>query len=93
MGCNESRCWSLSHSDKSKETEHRDDETEEFLKHIKEDRCVSRSVDPPLVSIQTLDFASRMSEDIVAQALQLCWQVEHQHQELPFIDSDSDYII
>lgn len=47
----------------------------------------------PVVSKPILDFAQKMSEDIITQALQLFWEVEIQYKDLPFIDSGSDYII
>lgn len=98
MGCNESRCRSSAGSDKVKETVVYTHETEEFLKDVHEAKCFISSADcrssvPPPVSRAVLDFAQRMSEDIVAQALQLCWEVEIRYKELPFIDAECDYII
>lgn len=98
MGCNESRCRSSAGSDKAKETVVYTHETEEFLKDVHEAKCFISSADcrssvPPPVSRAVLDFAQRMSEDIVAQALQLCWEVESRYKEMPFIDAECDYII
>ncbi|XP_040888723.1 small membrane A-kinase anchor protein-like [Toxotes jaculatrix] len=105
MGSNESRCWSPSCSDKQKEAvvnKQRDNEAKAFLEDVKEtkssvgpeetvaDGCPS--VLPP-VSKPILDLAQKMSEDIVAQALQLCWEVEIQYRDLPFIDTECDYVI
>uniref|UniRef100_A0A3B4TYH8 Uncharacterized protein n=1 Tax=Seriola dumerili TaxID=41447 RepID=A0A3B4TYH8_SERDU len=51
------------------------------------------SLDLPPVGKQILDLAQKMSEDIVAQALQLCWEVEIRYKDLPFIDNECDYVI
>ncbi|TKS66489.1 Small membrane A-kinase anchor protein [Collichthys lucidus] len=40
-----------------------------------------------------LDFAQKMSEDIVAQALLLCWEVEIRYKDMPFIDVECEYAI
>ncbi|GAA6224595.1 small membrane A-kinase anchor protein-like [Lates japonicus] len=105
MGCNESRCWSWSGSDKQKEAiiieEGGQDETKAFLEVVKDECVVSPeemaddgcSLTLPPVCKPILDFAQKMSEDIVAQALQLCWEVESRCKDLPFIDSDCDYVI
>ncbi|CAK6970862.1 small membrane A-kinase anchor protein-like [Scomber scombrus] len=77
------------------------DETEAFLEDVKETKSfISEDtpadgswLDLPPVSKPMLDFAQKMSEDIVAQALQLCWKVQIQYMDLPFIDSDCDYVI
>lgn len=81
MGSHESRCLSLACADKQRDTltnKQDEDETEAFLKDVKETKCsVSSeetpadgcSLDPSPVSKPVLDFAEKMSEDIVAQAL------------------------
>lgn len=48
---------------------------------------------PQPVSRLLLDFAQKLSQDVVAQALLLCWQVQVRLGELPFIDSEGDYVI
>lgn len=77
------------------------EETEAFLEDVKETKSLiseetpadESRLDLPPVSKPILDFAQKMSEDIVAQALQLCWKVQIQYMELPFIDTDCDYVI
>lgn len=95
MGCNRSRCWFGARSDKPDEAV--TDEAEGFLKHASDSEGVAGSADgsfqdPPPASRALLDFAQRMSEDIVAQALHLCWEAAIRYDELPFIDSDADYV-
>lgn len=53
----------------------------------------SEETDPPGVSRELLEFAEKMSEEVVAQALLLCWEAEIRYQELPFIDIQCEYII
>lgn len=100
MGCEESRCWTS--GDKPKETvmekqrDEEEEEEEEFL--MDEEKCSVDQTDgcfsdPPEASGLLLDFAQRTSEDIVAQALQLCWTVEDRYKELPFIDSECDCLV
>ncbi|XP_023285584.1 small membrane A-kinase anchor protein-like [Seriola lalandi dorsalis] len=104
MGCNESRCWSRSCPDKQKEAVigKQGEERKAFLEDVKEtERLVGPeetaadvcSLDLPPVGKQILDLAQKMSEDIVAQALQLCWEVEVRYKDLPFIDNECDYVI
>lgn len=94
MGCNESRS--------SEEEAERGGESTAFLEDVTEAQCPlgvgetmsdCSSLLPPPVETQILDFAQKMSEDVLAQALQLCWQVEARHKDLPFIDDESDYLI
>lgn len=40
-----------------------------------------------------LDFAQKMAEDIISQALLLCWEKEINYQEFPFIDIEQEYTI
>ncbi|AWO95971.1 Hypothetical protein SMAX5B_006976 [Scophthalmus maximus] len=106
MGCKESRCWPWSTlSDKQTEViadKQGGQETEAFLEDVKETECSVAPEEkaddgrPPAllpVSKPILAFAQSMSEDIVAQALQLFWKVEIQYKNLPFIDNDIDYVI
>ncbi len=51
------------------------------------------SLDLPPVSGQIVNFAQKMSEDIVTQALLLCWEAEIHYKELPFIDIECEYVI
>ena len=39
------------------------------------------------------NFAQKMSEEIISQALLLCWQKEINYTKLPFIDIDHEYTI
>lgn len=102
MGSNESRCcsWSCSHTEKDDVgCKQEPQETEVFLQDTQcdaEEMTVGDSGPlnlDPVVSKPILDFAQKMSEDIITQALQLFWEVEIQYKDLPFIDSGSDYII
>lgn len=74
-------------------------ETKAFLKETKSslsseetpaDGC---SLDLPPARKPILDFAQKMSEDIVAQALLLCWEVEIRYKDVPFIDIECEYVI
>lgn len=49
--------------------------------------------DPPPVSWAVLDFAKKVSQDVVAQGLLLCWEEDIHYKELPFIDIECEYII
>lgn len=40
-----------------------------------------------------LDFAQKMSEEIISQALLLCWEKEIHYTEFPFIDIEHEYTI
>lgn len=105
MGSNESRCRSWACSDKQKETvieKQEDGETKAFLKDVKETKCSVSSVETPVdgclldfhpIGKPILDFAQKMSEDIVTQALLLCWEEEIHYKELPFIDVKCEYVI
>lgn len=50
----------------------------------------SEETDPPA---ELLEFAERMSQEVVAQALRLCWEAQIGYQELPFMDTRSEYVI
>lgn len=105
MGGNESRCWSSACSDTQKKSvidKQGEGETKAFLKDVKETKhSVSSEETPadgclldfPPVSKPILDFAQKMSEDIISQALQLCWEVEIRYKDLPFIDVECEYVI
>lgn len=77
--------------------------TEKKVREAKEDEQVNReerlvdnslTVALPVSRIMTLpEYAEKMSEDIVAQALQLCWEVDNRYKDLPFIDVECDYMI
>lgn len=101
MGSDESRCWSSACSETVADGQG-EEETKAFLKDVKETKCsVSSeetpadgcSLDLPPVSKPMLDFAQKMSEDIIAQALLLCWEAEIHYKELPFIDIECEYVI
>ncbi|CAB1434677.1 unnamed protein product [Pleuronectes platessa] len=98
MGCTESRFWPRSCSHKQTDdviNEPRREETKSFLEDVKEPEGVlrpeetetdTRSLTLLPVSEPVLELAQKMSQDIVAQALQLFWEVEIQYNNLPFID-------
>lgn len=49
--------------------------------------------DLPRVSRELLELAEKISEEVLAQALLLCWEEEIRYQELPFIDIQCEYVI
>lgn len=49
--------------------------------------------DPSPGNKPLLDFAEQMSEDIVAQALLLCWEMKVDYKEFLFIDAECEYVI
>lgn len=75
------------------------DRQEAFLKETKSSVCSEEtpadrcSLDLPPVRKPIRDFAQKMSEDIVAQALLLCWEVEIRYKDVPFIDIECEYVI
>lgn len=48
----------------------------------------SDPVDRPM-----LDFAQKMAEEVISQALLLCWEKEINYKEFPFIDIEQEYTI
>lgn len=99
MGSNESRCWSC--SDKQKVID-KQGEGETKLKDIEETNCSISSAETPAdgcrlnlppVNKPILDLAQKMSEDIVAQALLLCWEEEIHYKDFPFIDTECEYVL
>lgn len=97
MGARESRCLSWALTDKRGEAlavEQAEGEPEACSEDVEETESASAGrQDPPPVSRAVLDFAEKMSQDVVAQALLLCWQEEIGYKELPFIDIECEYII
>ncbi|KAG7503959.1 Small membrane A-kinase anchor [Solea senegalensis] len=74
-----------------------EEKLEQEIEELREIQCFVRPEETTEdiclpVSQPLLDFAQKMSEDIVAQALQLFWEVEIQYNSLPFIDNDTDYV-
>lgn len=92
MGGRESRCllWVL--VDKRREAEGQSEACQEDGEEAAT-LPPSEETDPPGVSRELLEFAEKMSEEVVAQALLLCWEAEIRYQELPFIDIQCEYII
>lgn len=100
MGSSESRCLPWACLDKQEQTitdKQGEDETKAFLKKwsvsSEETLAVGRSPHLRPVSKPILDFAQKMSEDVISQALMLCWEVEINYKELPFIDIECEYVI
>lgn len=52
-----------------------------------------RETEPPRVSRELLELAEKISEEVLAQALLLCWEAEIRYQDLPFIDVQCEYVI
>ncbi|KAK9524203.1 hypothetical protein VZT92_018060 [Zoarces viviparus] len=104
MGCTESRCRSWDCSDKQEETvldKQEEGETKAFLTDAKETKHSLTSEETPAdgcsvnlrpVTKPMLDLAQKMSEDIVAQALQLCWELDIHYKEWLFIDTKCEYV-
>lgn len=100
MGCHESRCRSSSDSGKQKGAtvdKQGEGETKVFHQDVKEVACVASLEQTPAAGCSSElppackpieDYAQKMSEDIVAQTLQLCWEEMIRYKELPFIDND-----
>lgn len=69
-------------------------ETEAFLEEVKNTKSSEETPsDPPPTRKLVLDLAQKMSEDIMAQALQLCWEMDVHYKDFPFIDIESEYVI
>lgn len=92
MGGRESRCLPWALVDKRREAEGRSEARQEDGEEAAT-LSPSEETDPPGVSRELLEFAEKMSEEVVAQALLLCWEAEICYQELPFIDSQCEYVI
>lgn len=92
MGGHESRCLPWALVDKRREAEGRSEKRQE---HGEEAATLppSEETDPPGVGRELLEFAEKLSEEVVAQALLLCWEAEICYQELPFIDIQCEYVI
>lgn len=92
MGARESRCLPWALVDKRKETE---GQSEECGEDGEETAALPplEEMDPSGVSRELLELAEKMSEEVVAQALLLCWEDEIHYQELPFIDIQCEYVI
>lgn len=98
MGSGQSRCLSWACTDRQRDTltnKRGDDNTRAFLKAVKvtseETPADSCPPDPYPVSKPLQDFAQKMSQDIIAQALLLCWELEIHYKEFPFIDIECEY--
>lgn len=59
----------------------------------KENPTHDSSVDLNTVCKAMLDFAQKMSEEIISQALLLCWEKKMNYTEFPFIDKKHEYTI
>lgn len=59
----------------------------------KENPTHDSSVDLNTVCKPMLDFAQKMSEEIISQALLLCWEKKMNYTEFPFIDKKHEYTI
>lgn len=92
MGGCESRCLPWALVDKQREAEGPSKARQEDGKKAAT-LPPSEEMDPLGVSREILEFAEKMSEEVVAQALLLCWEAEIRYQELPFIDIQCEYVI
>lgn len=101
MGGEESRCWFPACTQTQKETLTHQPEGETLLKEVndrnspeekKEEEEVLSSDLPP-VSKLILDLAQKMSEEVVAAALQVCWETNIQIKDFPFMDTEAEYVI
>lgn len=101
MGSQESKCLSWACTDKKQReivTSKRDEETKVSneatcpvsSEETPPDGC---SLDPSPGNKLLLDFAEKMSEDIVVQALLLCWEMKVDYKEFLFIDIECEYVI
>lgn len=61
--------------------------------HQKETQPSLGETDPPVVSRELLELAEKISDEVLAQALLLCWEIEICYQALPFIDIQCEYVI
>lgn len=92
MGGRESRCLPWALADKWKKAEGHTDVSQEDNKKT-ETQPPLRERDPPEVNSKLLELAEKISEEVLAQALLLCWEAEIRYQELPFIDIQCEYVI
>lgn len=104
MGSRASRClsWACTDRQKNPTNKQREDESKVFLQDVKKatssvsskDKPVADcSLDPSPVNKLVLDFAQKMSEEIISQVLLLCWEAEIHYEEFPFIDIECEYSI
>lgn len=103
MGTHESRCLSLACTHRPGENpidKQGEDESKTPLQSVKEATGGSKEIptrdsseDSNPVCKPMLDFAHKMAEDIISQALLLCWEKEINYQEFPFIDIEQEYTI
>lgn len=104
MGGKVSRCWSQAAPGTQEDTDvHGEavEEAEAFLEDEERSQSSVSGAEPPEPgcglepppSRAVLALADKMSEDIVAQALLLCWQLEIRYSDLPFIDLECEYVI
>lgn len=102
MGTRESRYLSVACTRRQRETpigNQGEEESNTALQSVKETagskeiptRDSSEGSNP--VCKPMLDFAQEMAEDIISQALLLCWETEINYQEFPFIDIEQEYTI
>lgn len=92
MGGRESRClpWAFVHkwrkSEPNSKMSHEDNKKTETQPPF-------GARDPPEVNSKLLQLAEKISGEVLAQALLLCWEMEICYQELPYIDIQCEYII
>lgn len=92
MGVWVSRCLPWALVDKQKETECHAEVYQEDDKETDIQPPLGET-GPPRVSRELLELAEKISEEVLAQALLLCWEAEIRYQELPFIDIQNEYVI
>lgn len=101
MGSQESKCLSWACTDK-KQREILTSKQDEETKVLNETICPVSSEETPTGGCSSapspgnkalLDFAEKMSEDIVVQALLLCWEMKVDYKEFLFIDIECEYVI
>lgn len=103
MGTHESRCLSLACTRRRRETpigKQGEEDSKTPLQSVKETTGGSKEIPTHDLSEGSnpvckpmLDFAQKMAEDIISQALLLCWEKEINYQEFPFIDIEQEYAI
>lgn len=92
MGSWQSRCLPWALVDKRNEAERHTKVCQEDNKETETQPPLGET-DPPRVSRELLEFAEKISEEVLSQALLLCWEAEIHYQELPFIDILNEYVI
>lgn len=97
MGSHASRCLPLACTDRQKNptNKQREDEPKVFLQDVssKDKPVADCSLHPSPVNELVLDFAQKMSEEIISQVLLFCWEAEIHCEEFPFIDNECEYSI